>query len=265
MLYAASNVGSMLALLAYPLVVERFLPLAQSRLWAWGYGFLVLLVVGCALRCGARARPTGARRPGRADDGREPATPTKREPSRGPVRAWVVLAAVPSSLMLSVTTYLSTDIAAIPLLWIVPLALYLLTFALVFGRRRIVPHRGWVDLLPVALLPLVLVLVARANEPLVLVIGTHLAASSWRRWSATASSRRTGPIRAPDDVYLWMAVGGRSAARSRRSSRRACSATSSSTRWSWCCSPPAGSGPPRPGRGRGDRSSTWCCPWRSGA
>src|SRR5262249_57583259 len=88
---------------------------------------------------------------------------------------WIALAAVPSSLMLSVTTYISTDIAAIPLLWIVPLAIYLLTFALVFGRRRIVPHRLWVELLPVALLPLVLVLVARPNGPVALVIQTALA------------------------------------------------------------------------------------------
>ena len=99
--------------------------------------------------------------------------------------------------MLSVTTYLSTDIAAIPLLWIVPLAIYLLTFALVFGRRRLVPHRVWVELLPVALLPLVLVLVARANEPLA---ARHPARTSWSssspRWSATASSPRTGPTRA---------------------------------------------------------------------
>jgi hypothetical protein len=179
MLYAASNVGSMLALLAYPVLVERFVHLdSQSRLWAWGYGILVGLAAGCALalwRAGAAHRgeepgngattaPLAAAELGDAD---RPITPARRA-------RWVLLAAVPSSLMLSVTTYLSTDIAAIPLLWIVPLAIYLLTFALVFGRRRLIPHRVWVELLPVALLPLVLVLVARANEPLLLVIPTHL-------------------------------------------------------------------------------------------
>src|SRR5262245_12617024 len=183
-LYAASNVGSLLALLSYPLVMERVFALGmQSRLWAWGYGALVLLVGGCALALWrARTNPAGAAIGERAS-ARAPGDPGDAAIPHGPAAApitvarrarWVVLAAVPSSLMLSVTTFISTDIAAIPLLWIVPLSLYLLTFALVFGRRRIVPHRLWVELLPVALLPLVLILVARANEPLALVIPTPL-------------------------------------------------------------------------------------------
>ncbi len=212
-LYAASNVGSMLALLAYPLVVERLLPLpAQSRLWAWGYGALLLLAAGCALalwRSRARAGDPVAAPPA----AREPAgatAPSAVAPlGAGRCARWVVLAAVPSSLMLSVTTYLSTDIAAIPLLWIVPLALYLLTFALVFGRRRIVPHRLWVEVLPVALLPLVLVLVARANEPLVLVIGTHLAVFFVAAMVCHGELAQDRPDpRHLTAFYLWMAGGG---------------------------------------------------------
>lgn len=211
-LYAASNVGSMLALLAYPLVVERLLPLpAQSRLWAWGYGTLLLLVASCALSLW-RARagtgdPTTAPPDGRERAGTD--APAVAPLGAGRCARWVILAAVPSSLMLSVTTYLSTDIAAIPLLWIVPLALYLLTFALVFGRRRIVPHRLWVDLLPVALLPLVLVLVARANEPLVLVIGTHLAVFFVAAMVCHGELAQDRPDpRHLTAFYLWMAVGG---------------------------------------------------------
>ena len=111
--------------------------------------------------------------------------------------------------MLSVTTYLSTDIAAIPLLWVVPLALYLLTFMLVFGRRRIVPHRVWVEILPVALLPLVLVLVARANEPLALVIPTHLVTFFVAAMVCHGELAQDRPDpRHLTEFYLWISVGG---------------------------------------------------------
>ena len=213
-LYAASNVGSLLALLAYPVLVERFVHLdSQSRLWAWGYGILVVLAAGCALALWRAGSPNRGEEPGSAattaplaaaelGDADQAITP-------GRCARWVLLAAVPSSLMLSVTTYLSTDIAAIPLLWIVPLAIYLLTFALVFGRRRLIPHRVWVDLLPVALLPLVLVLVARANEPLLLVIPTHLAVFFVAAMVCHGELARERPDpRHLTTYYLWLSVGG---------------------------------------------------------
>jgi spermidine synthase len=212
-LYAASNVGSLLALLAYPLIVERLLHLkAQSRLWAWGYGGFVVLAAACAIVLW-RARTGRAEELGRdstaipppgvgLDGADRPVTLARRA-------RWVALAAVPSSLMLSVTTYLSTDIAAIPLLWIGPLAIYLLTFALVFGRRRLVPHRVWVELLPVALLPLVLVLVARANEPLALVIPTHLVVFFVAAMVCHGELAQDRPDpRHLTAFYLWIAVGG---------------------------------------------------------
>jgi spermidine synthase len=212
-LYAASNVGSLLALLAYPAVVEPLLRLdEQSRLWAWIYGGFVLLAAVCAAGLWrTRARPVAARRAGAtaatsADNGPDAAI----QPITLARRArWVVLAAVPSSLMLSVTTYLSTDIAAIPLLWIAPLSVYLLTFALVFGRRRVIPHRVWVELLPVALLPLVLVLVARANEPLALIIPTHLVVFFVAAMVCHGELARDRPDpRHLTAFYLWIAVGG---------------------------------------------------------
>jgi hypothetical protein len=219
-LYAASNVGSLLALLSYPLLAERLFPLGvQSRLWAWGYGGLVLLVAGCALvlrRAGAAraaapaaGEPASARPSARADEPPGLDGPMAAPITLGRRARWITLAAVPSSLMLSVTTYISTDIAAIPLLWIIPLALYLLTFAIVFGRRRIVPHRLWVELLPVALLPLVLVLVARANEPLALVIPTHLVTFFVAAMVCHGELARDRPDpRHLTEFYLWMAVGG---------------------------------------------------------
>ncbi|HEY7140298.1 MAG TPA: fused MFS/spermidine synthase [Methylomirabilota bacterium] len=213
-LYAASNLGSMLALLSYPVLVERLLRLdSQSRLWAWSYGVFVALAAACAVALWRAATARRAEAPGQetapapaADAGPDgmgrPITPARRA-------RWVVLAAVPSSLMLSVTTYLSTDIAAIPLLWVVPLAIYLLTFTLVFGRRRIVPHRVWVEILPVALLPLVLILVARANEPLALVIPTHLVVFFIAAMVCHGElvGDRPDP-RHLTEFYLWISVGG---------------------------------------------------------
>src|SRR5688572_24773127 len=135
-LYAASNLGSMVALLAYPLLLERTLPLAaQSRAWTVAYVGLVALIAVCAFiaRRGATADPAATPNGASATadtpaDSAGDATITLARRLR-----WIALAFVPSSMLLGVTTYLSTDVAAIPMLWIVPLALYLLTFVLAFS------------------------------------------------------------------------------------------------------------------------------------
>ncbi len=129
-LYGASNIGSMLALLAYPTVVEPFLPLAdQSRLWQIGYILLVGSAMICAMllwRSSAHAAPDAV-----AVESTPAEAPTQL--TRRQRLHWIALAFVPSSLMLGVTTYFTTDIAAIPLLWVAPLAIYLLSFILVFA------------------------------------------------------------------------------------------------------------------------------------
>ena len=123
-LYAASNLGSFAGLISYPLLVEPLLPLDhQSRLWTAGYGLLVLLVATCALTI----PPHAATRPEQEKAER---------PARSRVLRWVLLAAVPSGLMLSTTTHLTTDIVAMPLLWVLPLGLYLLSFVVAFAERR---------------------------------------------------------------------------------------------------------------------------------
>src|SRR5262249_10834201 len=133
-LYAASNLGSMLGLIGYPLVLEPLLTLTQQGwLWALGYGLLALLTLACALVLWRSSNPdkeTGSQghKESQSLDG------SFSVPSLGWRRLrWVALAFVPSSLMLGMTTYLTTDIAAIPLLWAIPLALYLLTFILTFA------------------------------------------------------------------------------------------------------------------------------------
>ena len=137
-LYAASNLGSLLALLGYPFVIEPHLTLKeQSWSWAAGYGLLMMLVGGCAVLLW-RSSPLGvaAQRTGIEGPTEEP---TAQRPGARRRLRWLALSFVPSSLLLGVTTYISADIAAIPLLWVIPLALYLLTFVLVFARRSILP------------------------------------------------------------------------------------------------------------------------------
>jgi SAM-dependent methyltransferase len=192
-LYGASNVGSMLALFGYPTLVEPLMRLGlQTSAWAVGYGVLVLATAGCAwfLWKMAPASPTGEVESATAVEGagqKSDAIRTassrgvKEAPHRGRKGAggkrpatvemapeaslsapmtwgrrlrWVLLAAVPSSLMLGVTTYVTTDIAAIPLLWVMPLALYIFSFIIVFSR---VPR--WVHQAMILALPLLVLLV----------------------------------------------------------------------------------------------------------
>jgi hypothetical protein len=123
-LYAASNLGSFAGLISYPLIVEPVMSLAaQSWLWTALYAALVLLVAACALTVPAQAVEALPEEASPAPTGRE-------------MLHWVALAAVPSGLMLSTTTHLTTDIVAIPLLWVLPLGLYLLSFVIAFAERR---------------------------------------------------------------------------------------------------------------------------------
>ena len=125
-LYAASNLGSFGGLIAYPLIVEPLLPLkGQSWLWSGGYLLVIVLVGLCALVL-PKAVPV------------ERTTTTGRYDFRQ-VAMWIVLAAIPSGLMLSTTTHLTTDIVAMPLLWVLPLGLYLLSFSIAFSENRALP------------------------------------------------------------------------------------------------------------------------------
>ncbi|HST36669.1 MAG TPA: fused MFS/spermidine synthase [Allosphingosinicella sp.] len=123
-LYAASNLGSFAGLISYPLIVEPLMSLQQqSLLWTAIYALLILLVMLCALTV-----PAGA-----VEVAPEEVTPA---PTKLQLAHWIVLAAVPSGLMLSTTTHLTTDIVAMPLLWVLPLGLYLLSFVIAFAARR---------------------------------------------------------------------------------------------------------------------------------
>ena len=120
-LYAASNAGSLIGLLAYPLLLEPLSSLGQQRvMWAAAYALVVVLVAACARMRGCEAEHVA------------PAAPV---PARRKL-LWVLLAFAPSSLLLGVTTHLTTNLAPVPLLWAIPLALYLVTFVIAFSQRR---------------------------------------------------------------------------------------------------------------------------------
>ena len=87
---------------------------------------------------------------------------------------WVLYAFVPSSLLLAVTTYITTDLASVPLLWILPLAIYLLTFVLTFARRPLLPHRWMVRLLPIISLSMAIAMLLEATEPMLLLVTGNL-------------------------------------------------------------------------------------------
>ncbi|MGQ0485006.1 MAG: fused MFS/spermidine synthase [Hyphomicrobiales bacterium] len=126
-LYAASNIGSMVALIAYPIVIEPFVGLkAQSELWASGFGVLAIAIAASGLflfRAG--------------DDGLQADARRDAEPriSWGKRAYWLLMSFVPSALLVAWTNHITTDIAAAPFLWLPPLALYLLSFVAVFGER----------------------------------------------------------------------------------------------------------------------------------
>ncbi|MES5486801.1 fused MFS/spermidine synthase [Bradyrhizobium sp. INPA03-11B] len=148
-LYAASNLGSFAALFAYPTVVEPLLTLKmQASAWSVGFAVLALLVTAVAFVLGRGNGVMGAA-----------PTPQTSIVSAANRLRWIALAAVPSGLVIAVTAHLTTDVAATPFLWVIPLALYLFTFVVVFRDRPWISHATVVRLVPFAVAPLAISLV----------------------------------------------------------------------------------------------------------
>src|SRR5262249_35312055 len=148
-------------LLSYPLLVEPNLRLAnQSWVWMAGYGVLILFITICGWlvwRSGQiRSEAPEVDAIGSISSSRpKHQRPALQFPTPGNPLRWIALATVPSSLLLGVTTYITTDIAPIPFLWIIPLSLYLVTFIFVFSRVG-----PWLHLIMVPFLPVVLFVIA---------------------------------------------------------------------------------------------------------
>ena len=225
-LYAASNLGSMIGLLGYPLVLESNLTLRQQS-WSWsaGYVLLMLLTAGCAWSMWRSRRSAGEgdlfpADPLSGDDVRvahavpPPLTPPDRRlrpVTWGRRLRWLALALVPSSLLLGVTSYMSIDLAAFPLLWAIPLALYLLTFVMVFARRRLFSHTLMVHLQPplIVLLAAVIFLIGRSGSQIapmfVLSLLTFFVTALVCHGELANDRPATEHL---TEFYLWMSVGG---------------------------------------------------------
>lgn len=148
-LYGASNAGSMIALLSYPFLLEPNIGLLdQKTYWSFGFGLLCILVAGCAFMLWQNQQSNTIEQSSELDD-------SEQELSLTTKFHWLALAFVPSSLLLGLTNFISTDIASVPLLWIIPLTLYLLTFILVFSKWANKIHPLMVTLQPIILLPFI--------------------------------------------------------------------------------------------------------------
>ncbi|HEV7889762.1 MAG TPA: fused MFS/spermidine synthase [Pyrinomonadaceae bacterium] len=222
-LYAASNAGSLLALLAFPVLFEPALTLGgQTRAWSALYFALVVLVVACAVASLRAGKGRDANALSDEVDAARTAT-DESEAVRNRVEhvsgattltlrrrlRWALLAFVPSSLVMGVTTYVTTDLVAVPLLWVVPLALYLLSFVIVFARRRVVSRGLAAKVLPGAAVMLALVYLSGATQPAWFLIFFHLLflfAAALVCHGQLADERPDA--RHLSEFYLWLAIGG---------------------------------------------------------
>jgi len=196
-LYAAGNLGSLIALLAYPLVVEPNLRLGEQA-GAWRIGLLILafLVGTCAL----------ASRNGNEE--KAPKTQNLKPKTQNSLRLrWLLLAAVPSALLMGCTTYLTSNIAPIPLLWVVPLSLYLLTFVLVYAAKPIAPVTQLGRVFPMLVVPLAITILLGADKPAMGFF--HVATFFVAAWMCHGRLAQEAPAaEGLTEYWLYVSLGG---------------------------------------------------------
>jgi hypothetical protein len=200
-LYAASNIGSFLALLSYPFVMEPLTSLGQQR-WGWAVLFVVLIaLIGW---CGWLM----LRSPRRVETPAEQAS-SEPAPTWANAARWIVLAAVPSALLISVTAHISTDIAAAPFMWVIPLALYLATFVIVFSTKPILRQEWMVAIEPMFIVGLVGVMVLDIRQYMFAQLALNVATFFVITMVCHGELSRSRP--APQHLtafYMWMSAGG---------------------------------------------------------
>jgi spermidine synthase len=199
-LYGASNLGSMTSLLLYPVLIEPMMSLnEQAFSWMYGYFGLIALTALCAAMVWKRVPAQNVRA---AVGSAPPITWNQRF-------LWLLLAFIPSSLMLGVTTFMTMDIAAVPMLWVVPLALYVGTFIIVFARRDIISLKTSTLLQAIALIVLI---AQKITLPLIdpmFLIGIHLTAFFFSALTCHLQLAATRPsAQHLTEFYLIMSLGG---------------------------------------------------------
>ncbi|HRK98403.1 MAG TPA: hypothetical protein PLE43_08010 [Alphaproteobacteria bacterium] len=134
-LYASSNLGSVLALLLYPVLIEQFLPLAeQSLYWAIGYAVLTVLMLACTF--------TVLKRISIESSDTQQTEDADLAPTWKTICLWMFLAFIPSSLMLGYTSFITSDIGSAPMFWVAPLTLYILSFVIAFAKKPLIPLKA---------------------------------------------------------------------------------------------------------------------------
>ena len=199
-LYAASNVGSFLGLLSYPILFEPAFTLrTQERLWSGGFALLVAAIGICGVLL-LRARD---------------AETTPREEAAAPkprwltIARWVFVSAVPSGLLVAITAHISTDVAAAPLLWVMPLSIYLLTWVMVFARRPPFSHGLILTMQPFAIAGIVVLLLVAGNIRLLPNLIGHLLAFFVIAMACHGELARSRPAAAHlTTFYLALSFGG---------------------------------------------------------
>ena len=205
-LYAASNTGSLLALVLYPFAIEPRVPLStQGKVWAAAFGLLAFALLACAAAV-ARRKPTATPNAVPVPD---PSPPPARRTTK---LRWVWLSLLPATLLYGVTTAITTDIAPIPLLWAAPLAIYLGSFVVAFARRPLLPFAFLRAIVPVVVGVLIVSTLFGNRGSLGLVLTLHLfgfgvIACVLHRDLAQLRPPSTSPGRL-EGYYLWIALGG---------------------------------------------------------
>ncbi len=203
-LYAASNLGSLIALLGYPLVLEPVFGV-RALSWIWAGGFVVLLVA--IATCAYVVRRAGSS--SIAGDAADEALTPNVAPTWVQRAGWVGLALVPSALLTAFTTHVATDVASAPLIWVVPLALYLLTFVLVFRDRALIPTRLLLILHLAAVIVALMQLAQTRHDGWFVSAATGLAVFFTSAMVAHRTLYESRPsARRLTEFYLFMSLGG---------------------------------------------------------
>lgn len=203
-LYVASNLGSMLILLAYPTLLEPNLKLIQqTNYWFYTYCLLLVLIAACAGMLWVFPGSGSSELSNNSTNLFDNSTISAKQKLM-----WIALSFVPSSLMLGVTTYFSTDISPIPLFWIVPLSIYLLTFILVFSKKTILDHELMIRIAPYVVL-IAIVYKFSLGYPLWMIFLLHLLVFFVLAMVCHGELARTRPpTQYLTEFYLWISVGG---------------------------------------------------------
>ena len=196
-LYAASNLGSFAGLFAYPTLIEPLLPLhTQAWIWSAGFAAFTLLISSAGLAITRRPSPLVT------------AAAATRIPARDKLR-WAALAAIPAGLVIAVTSYVATDLASAPFLWVLPLALYLLTFVATFRDRPWLSHSTVARLVPFAVAPLSVGLLGGQRPFWLALVAVNLVAFVLLALLCHGELYRRRPATAHlTEFYLWTSLGG---------------------------------------------------------